>query len=254
MGRIVGDRIDERPEPGQGSGEGACRQLDAGVAIGSEVVDPGHHGSDRDCNERLTSGIDLAFRHADDLDRATVVFSRRESGLREQPPDVVEHVAAIVGLRRQAVRDDDKRQSAIPDAIEDEPRDVVGIAGCSRHEDAQVGSLDQPISEFAVGVLDAVDVGGVDEGEAGRDGWVGLDPQAFRIDPDEHPFAERRSIVGVGQNDRGPRRGPQHPRGTRGWPAIVLKIVLLPAPVGPRSSTASGASRLRARTRRCPAR
>ena len=120
-----------------------------------------------------------------------------------------------------------------------------------RHE---IGGLDEQVGELAIGMLDAVDVGRVDEGQALGDVLVRDDPEAERFDAGERAITEGSHVVRVGEDDGRPRRRAKHARRLAARPAIVLKSVLLPAPVGPRRSTTTGASRLRARTRRWPAR
>ena len=263
VGGIVGDLIDERSEPRERAGQRTRRQLDAGVAVRAQVVDPSRHRLD---GHRATS----ASRAGSTSPSVTPTTSRGrvgpsasvpslawpgQAGFGEQALDVVEHLAPVIGLRRQAIDDDDQRQATLPDPAEDEPRDAVGVAGRGRNEQAQVGGLDELIGELAVGVLDTVDVGRVDEREARRPGsGRSRSAAACGSTPASVPSRKAGASSGWARTMAVRVVGRSTPVGLAARPAIVLKSVLLPAPVGPSRSTTSGASRLRARTRTCPAR
>ena len=99
-------------------------------------------------------------------DRDQVVPLGRDAGLREQSLDVLEHVGAVGGIGRHPVDDDDERQAAVAGLGRGPPRDAVGVAGGRGHEDPEVGGLGQTVGQLAIGVLDRVDVGRIDQGDA----------------------------------------------------------------------------------------
>ena len=120
VGGIVGDLIDERSKPREGACEGPRRQLDPRLAVRPEMLDPGHDRRDRVRQERFTGWIELSFGHPDHFEgSALVVGLVRSAGqprLGEEAADVVEDDAAVVGLRRETIDDDDERQAALADA------------------------------------------------------------------------------------------------------------------------------------------
>ncbi len=67
-------------------------------------------------------------------------------------------------------------------------------------------------------MLHAIDVGGIDEGESGRNVRIGLDPEAPGLDAGERARAERPRVVGIGEDDGGSRRRPED-AGRAGGPA-----------------------------------
>ena len=227
VGGVVGDLVDEGPEARERSGQRARRELDAGLAVRAQVRDPVRHRLDGRRDQRLARGFDLPFGHADDLEgvgpshrhrrrRPRALASRPgQAGLGEQPLDVVEHLAPVVSLRREAIHDHDEGQATLADPAQDQPRDAVRVAGRGRHEQAQVGRLDELIRELPVGVLDAVDVGRVDERETGGQVRVGLVSEALRLDAGQRALAQARRIVRMGEHDGRPGRRPQDAGRTR---------------------------------------
>ena len=216
VGGVVGDLVEERAEARQRTGQRPRGELETRLAVGAQVVDPGGHGRDGRRPEGLPRGVDIAFgrrpRPRGPRSDALVGGPRAEAGLGEQARDVVQHLATVVGIVGKAVHDHDERQAPLPDATEDQPRDAIRVAGRRRHEQAQVGRFDQLVGEVAVGVLDAVDVGGVDEGEARGDVRILLDPEPARFDPGERAAPERQRVVGVGEDDGRPGRRPEDAR------------------------------------------
>ncbi len=114
------------------------------------------------------------------------------------------------------------------------PGDGVGVAGCGGDHDPDVGGVDELGGEDPVVGDQGVDVGRVEEGEAGRQGLGGLDAQDARGvlagqqqvvgrvlvvgHPDagevgQHPHsAEPVVILRMADEHRRPCRRPQHPR------------------------------------------
>ncbi len=172
VGGVVGDLVEERAEARQRTGQRPCGELEPRLAVGAKVVDPGGHGRDGCRPEGLLRGVDIAFGDAHDLEgslRPLIGGPRTEAGLGEQARHVVQHLATVDGILGKAVHDHDERQAPLSDATEHQPRDAIRVAGRRRHEQAQVGRFHQLVGEVAVGVLDAVDVGGVDEGKSRGD-------------------------------------------------------------------------------------
>ena len=81
-------------------------------------------------------------------------------------------------LRRHPVEHDGQRGAALLRRPEQVPGDGVGVAGRRRDEDPQVGRRQQLTGELAVGLHHRVDVGGVEQGEAG--GQVVADDELHR--------------------------------------------------------------------------
>ena len=175
--------------------------------------DPVGHGLDRGRDEGLVRRFDLAFGDAHDLERPLLAIGlgplAGQARLGEQPLHVLEHLAPVVGFRREPVHDHEQRQPALADPTEHEPRNPVRVARGRRHEDRQVRRFDEAVGQLSVGMLDAVDVGCVHEREALRDARVGVDPEALHVDARERALAQRGGIVGVRQDDGGPGRRPQ---------------------------------------------
>ena len=193
VGGIVGDLVEERAKARQRTGQRPRGELEPRLAVGAKVVDPGGHGRDGCRSERFLRGVDIAFGYAHDLEgplRPLIGGRRTEAGLGEQARHVVKHLATVAGILGKAVHDHDERQASLADATEHEPRDPVRIAGGRRHEQAQVGRFHQLVGEVAVGVFDAIDVGGVDEGQARGDVPILLDPEPARFDPGERASPE----------------------------------------------------------------
>ena len=77
--------------------------------------------------------------------------------------------ADLVDRRRgYPVEDDGDGRAALGRVAQQLPRDGVGVARSRRDEDPQVRGGEQLGREAAVGLDDAVDVGGVEQGQAGR--------------------------------------------------------------------------------------
>ena len=215
VGGVVGDLVEERAEARQRTGQRPCGELESRLAVGAKVVDPGGHGRDGCRPEGLLRGVDIAFGDAHDLEgslRSLIGGPRTEAGLGEQARHVVQHLATVDGILGKAVHDHDERQAPLSDATEHQPRDTIRVAGRRRHEQAQVGRFHQLVGEVAVGVLDAVDVRGVDECKSRGDAPVLLDPEPARFDPGERATSEGQRVVGVGEDDGRPGRRPEDAR------------------------------------------
>ena len=167
---VVGKLVHRRPESAERSCEGTRGKSHPSVAIAPERRDAVEHRADGRGVERRAAGRQPSLFDADDLELSG--FGRCASRLVEEPADVVEHFAPVVGVRWQAVHHDDERKAALADAAKHVPRHAVGIARRGRDEDAEVGGLDQPVGDDPVGVLDGVDVRRVDDCKAGGGGRV----------------------------------------------------------------------------------
>ena len=93
-------------------------------------------------------------------------------------------------------------QPSLADPVEDGPWDAVGVAGGRRDEDRQVRRFDEAIRQFAIGVLDRVDVRRVDEDEPRLDRAVLDEPELRRQDAGEGPVEKSDMIVGMEEDDR----------------------------------------------------
>ena len=125
-----------------------------------------------------------------------------EACLRKQPPHVGQDLPLVVGVGWHPVHDDEQWQAALLDAGQDGPRHLIGVAGRGRHEDAQVGCLDEPVGQGAIGVLERIDVRCVDEDEARLDRVVGHQTDLFGWNARESAVDERLLVVRVDQDDR----------------------------------------------------
>ena len=115
--------------------------------------------------ERVALRVQRAFGDGDDLELAEGA-GIGEVALLEEAPIVGDHRLGLIGLRRQAVEDHEQRHAPLPSPREDVPRDLVGVTGGGAHEDDEVGELEQLDRERAIGDLDAVEVGRVDQHQA----------------------------------------------------------------------------------------
>ena len=98
-------------------------------------------------------------------------------------------------------------------------------------------------------MLERVDVRRVDEDEPRLDRVVGHQTDLFGWNARESAVDERLLSAGWTRMTATRVVGRRTPVELAARPAIVLKIVLLPAPVGPTRRTTTGASREAARTR-----
>ena len=117
--------------------------------------------------------------------------------------------------RRQPVAYDHQRQAALPGAAQHVPRDGVGVPLGRGHEDAQVGGGEQLVGDLAVGDLDRVEIGGVDDGDARQLVVVVADDLQRPVGAGEagqEVAAVAGGVVRVGPHDRRPGRRSQRPR------------------------------------------
>ena len=256
---VVGDPVEALAEAGERTGQGAGRQFDARFPVGPQARDLIEQRRDR--GRRRVGPRSRPDRPPEPTTRSRGVASRPSvsspsspaSG--EEAPHVGQDLRSVVGVRRHPIDDDEQRQPALVDARQDGPRHLIGVARGGRHED----STGRPPRRV---------------GRSGP-GWHARASRYPERRPGRDPARSRRrhetQLVGR-QAGRGRRRrarrgrpgGPGRRRpGSSGAgrrsrstarPAIVLKMVLLPAPVGPTRSTTSGASRDAARTRTWPLR
>ena len=153
--------------------------------------------------------------------RSSTTNSRADgqAGALQHPGEVGRHL--LHGLGRDAVQDDGQRGPPLLRRAQHVPRDGVGVPGCRRDEDPEVRRGQQLPGELPVGLHDGVDVGGVEQGQAG--GQVVADDELHGPRPAggagdagqarEHAVAGERGQVGGGADqDRRPRGGPQHAR------------------------------------------
>src|SRR6478609_9681349 len=122
-------------------------------------------------------------------------------------------------LGRGAVEDDGDRGRAVRGLAEEVPGHLVGVARGRGDEEPQVGGGEQLGRQHAVLLLDRVDVGCVEDGEAGRHdrrrhelqrgGVVGLAVDPLELGQ-QAVLAEPLRVVGVVDEHRRPGRGAQH--------------------------------------------
>ena len=156
------------------------------------------------------------------------------------------------GVRRGAVEHDRHGGTALGGLAQEVPRHLVGVPGGGGDEEPEVGGGQQLGGQGAVALLDRVDVGCVEDGEALRH-RLGRRPAAGRRGPwwAGRP-ARGRGAAGPGRTTRRPRGGGPAPgdrvvgRSTPGSvtrrPTSELTRVDLPAPVDPPTTASSGAS------------
>ena len=161
------------------------------------------------------------------------------------------HHGPFGGIGWEAVGDDDERKAAIAGAFEHVPGHAVGVACAGRHEDGEVGGLDEAVGEDPVRMLDRVDVGGIDKRQAGRSVFHRAGGARGRRSPPTDRWRLGGVPTAAGRATRIAWRvvGRMTPVGLTGRPTSVLRSVDLPAPVGPTRAMISGASRLWARGR-----
>ena len=250
---VVGDPVQALAETRERPGQGAGGQRDARLAIGTQPRDLVEQRRDGGRHEPLAVGVQVSLANGHEVARRGVAAVRQQSveaRLRKQPPHVGQDLPLIVGVGWHPVHDDQQWQTALLDAGQDGPRHLVGVAGRGRHEDAQVGCLDEPVGQGAIGVLERVDVRGVDRGR-GPARWRRRSPggPVRRGMPARAPSTSASWSSGWTRMTATRVVGRRTPVELAARPAIVLKIVLLPAPVGPTRRTTTGASREAARTR-----
>ena len=126
--------------------------------VGGQPVEPRPHG--RQGGRRQQPRLQADLRHDEQLGvrRARARRASRAGGR---------------GPRRRprAGRGRGRRDSAVPRsraALQQVPRDRVGVAGRGRHEEPGVGRGQQLARQRPVGLDDRVDVGRVEQGEPGR--------------------------------------------------------------------------------------
>ncbi len=213
---VVADRVEERTQAGEAASERSDRQGSPGVPIGGEALQTVEDRSDGRRLEARPRGIDGAFGDRHDLEVELALRSRAPAvdghvvdvPLGEQPAEVVEDERAVLGVLGQPICDDDQGQPARAEALEDDPRDLVGVTGGRRHEDAEIGRLDETVGQLPVRVVDRIDVRRVEHRHTVSSVRVADDPDAARIDG-----AERRTRARTARPDPPAGRG----RPPRGW-------------------------------------
>ena len=120
---------------------------------------------DRALAERVARRVEVALRHRDELQLAARGLVDQSLALEERA--VVGQDRIGVGrIGRQAVDDGEQRHPAGARTRQDVPRHLVGIAAGGRHEDDEIGELEQLHRALAVLGLDTVEVGRIHEHQA----------------------------------------------------------------------------------------
>ena len=258
---VVGDALEQGGEPGEAAGQRAGGERPAGVAVAPERVDPGTERRDGIGRQSVGPLVERALGDREHLERAGSrgprrrgrghrCRTRRAAGRRRRA-----RPARSAGVVRHPVDDDDQRQAAVAGPEQDVPRHAVGVAGRGRDEDAEVGGLREAVGQLPVRVLDRVDVGRVDERDAARLAFVRDDAEPLageRRRAGTPSLMQRVAVVGVDDGDELAGRRAQDAGRDTARPARAFTRLDLPAPVGPISSTSSGASRLLARGQHVP--
>src|SRR5690606_1973606 len=123
------------------------------------------------------------------------------------------------GLGRHAVEDEGEGGAAFAGGAQEAPRHLVGVAGGGGDEEPEVGGGEELGGQFAVGGHDGVDVGRVQQRQAGAERAGGHDPQVAGAgaggagEAGQHVLAHEPVAVGrIGDQRRHQRGGPQHAR------------------------------------------
>ena len=250
-GELVGDGALDCPcaggEARQRAGQRPSDQLRSGLRVGSQAVQPAPNGRERLARDQL-----VLERHLRDDEQVGV-----EALLAHHLAHVARHLA--LGVSGNAVEHDGHRRPAVSRRAQELPRDGVGVAEGGSYEQPAVGGREQLVRERAVLREHRVDVGRVEEREAGRKRRVG----------DELKGAGRRRGAGL-RASCGRIRSSWNQRRSSGWqtrtgarvvgrstpagltsePTRLFTSVDFPAPVEPPTTMSTGASIWRRRGRR----
>ena len=113
-----------------------------------------------------------------------------------QPLQAGDEVPTHLGQdrRRYTVEDHTDGGLAPSGVFQGRPRRLVAVARCGGDEEPQVGGLQQPAGQRPVGLLDRVQVRGIDEGQARRYGGGDL----LAADLHQRVLAQRLHVLRIG--------------------------------------------------------
>ena len=185
MFQVVGHGVGQWRQTADRGLERRCRQRGPLVPIAGELVDALEYRSKRLARETIDSRVQLAF-----TDQGDGHSLRRDARLRQESRRVGHHDLAVVLVARQPVDHDDQRKTALANAAEDLERDEIRIPRRRGDEHAEVGGLDQRVRELAVRTFDGVDIGRVDDRDAGPVAGCQHPSDAAARKPSELPALE----------------------------------------------------------------
>ena len=128
----------------------------------------------------------------------------------------------LVGVGRHAVEHEAERGAAVARGVQELPGHGVGVAGGGGHEQPRVGGGQELTGQVAVGLDHRVDVGGVEQRQAGRQRVARSDLHAAAVgrsadgaaQPRKHALIlEPANVGGMAHEHRRARGGPQNAGG-----------------------------------------
>ena len=191
-------------QPGKGAGEGPGGKLDACLAVGAKASDLVKDRRDGHRHEPVAGGIEIPFLDGHEIARAAVGPRANQviqARFGQHPPDVIGDRRPIRRVGWHPVHDDRQGQPALQDTGQHGPGHLVGVPCRSRHEDAQVGGLDEPIGQRAVRMLDGVDIRRIDEGQPGIDRRVIDIADLTRGNAGQGALRDGVMVVGMDEDD-----------------------------------------------------
>ena len=132
-----------------------------------------------------------------------------EGRLRQpQPLQTGDEIPTHLGqdLRRYPVENHADGGLAARGLLQRRPRRLVAVTRRGGDEEPQVGGLQQPAGQSPVGLVHGVQVRGIDQGQAGRNGSGDLLP----ADLGQRVLGQRVHILRIGHQDRGSSGGPEY--------------------------------------------
>ena len=197
LGDGVGDVVGTPGEGADGALQGLLDHGRAGLGVGREVDQPA-----ADVGDRLGAAAGRRRRPSPSMTVKSGESLSPRAG--EHPGQVGGHGVDRVG--RGAVEDDRDGGRPVGGLAQELPRHLVGVAGGRGDEDPEVGGREQLGGQRAVGLLDRVDVGRVEDGQPlghgrGRDQLqggrvVGRSVHALEVGQ-QAVLAEPRRVGGV---------------------------------------------------------
>ena len=159
----LGQLVDPRAQRGERPAQGAADDRARAVRTGQHRQPAPDRRDDRGRQQALV--------------RAQVRDDEQRRPLQPVPAEPVQEVAAHRRQRRRRdpVEHHRDRRATLDGALQDPPRQRVAVAGSGRHEEPQVGRLEQPVRRLPVRLQHRVEVRGVQQRDAARHLLVGDD-------------------------------------------------------------------------------